>query len=74
MIGVTATVVANRTTLFSGNCGKVADEFADGFILQISACDGVVQLRDVSIVVLVVMDFHGACVEMWFERVVRVRK
>ena len=42
MIRVTTAVVANRTTRFSGNRGKVADEFADGFILQISACDGVV--------------------------------
>jgi hypothetical protein len=42
VIGVAATVVAYRTTLFSGNCGKVADEFADGFVLEISACDGVV--------------------------------
>ena len=51
-----------------GNGGQIGDEIVDrlgrefGMILE-----GIVEIVDIGSVVLVVMDFHCACINVWLE-------
>src|SRR6266446_2315273 len=74
MIGVSAPVVAHDCTDVVRHSLQIADQVFDGFLFEIAfAFDRVVDVGDVSLVMLGMMDLHRARVDVRFERVVSVR-
>ena len=75
VIGVAATVVAHRATDVLRHGVQIAHQVLNGFALKLSvAGDGVVELGDVGVVMLAVVDFHGLCINVRLQRIVRVRE
>ena len=75
MVGVAAAVIAHDAANVFGHGGEVLDQIFDGFAGQIGlVLQGVVDVGDVSLVMLGVMDLHRARVDMRLERVVSVRQ
>src|SRR6266851_297825 len=75
VIGVAATVVADRAPVVLGNLAEVAHQVLDRHVLEVVVGQLVqrcVQLVDVGLMVLGVVDLHRASVDVWLERVVRV--
>ena len=69
VVPVSTAIITNGTTDRFGKCRDVADEFLDGFRSQLrSAFEGFVQIRNIGGVVLAVMDFHGAGIDVGLER------
>ena len=75
VIRVAAAVIAHRCANILGHAVELRDQLLDRELLQIGvAFESFVQIRDVSAVMLVVMDFHRLRVDVGLERVERVRK
>ena len=73
VIDVATSVVADGTAdVFWHGC-KVGDQIHSGFVFDTCfASDGVVEVGDVGLVMLAMVDFHGASIDVWFESVVVV--
>ncbi len=73
VVGVTAAIVAHGDADVSGHRSKVADQFAErlGFELRLAG-ERVVEIGDIRLMVLGMVDFHRAGVDVRFERVVGV--
>ena len=70
VVDVTAAIVADHHADVFRHGLEVADQFAGAFRLEFRfAGDGVVDVGDIGGVVFAVMDFHGAGVDVGFERV-----
>ena len=71
---MSAAVVAHRGANVFRDSVEVADQFLDRFAFELGlAFDRLVQVGDVSLVMLVVMDLHRLCIDVRFQGVVRVR-
>jgi hypothetical protein len=73
VVGVTATVISDGTTLGIGNRAKVRHKFLDGLVLEIRSTDRIVHFGDVCVVMFPVVDFHGASIDVRLQRIARVR-
>jgi hypothetical protein len=69
---MTATIVAEGAAHVFGNAGHIGKEFAGAGCFEASAFEGGAYFSDVSLMMLGVMDLHGAGIEVRFERVVAV--
>ena len=67
-----AAVIAHRGANVLGHFLDVAQHLFDRLIVERRALDRLVQVRDVRGMVLVVMNFHGARVDVRLERVERI--
>jgi hypothetical protein len=74
VVGVAATVVADRFALVLGNAVEVAKDLLDRLVGPFRSFEGRVRLVDVGLVVLVVMDAHRLLVDVRLERGVVVGK
>ncbi len=74
VVGVAAAVVAHRGADGLGHAVDFGDELFDRLIAQIGAFNRLVQVIHVSLVMLVVMDFHRSGVDRRFQRVKRIRQ
>ncbi len=75
VVEVTAAVVAHRATDGFRHAGDVFAEIFDGFTFEFGiASECVVQIGDVSVVMLAVMNLHRLLVDVRFEGVGRVRQ
>ena len=72
VVGMSATVIANDGADVFGDCVEIFDEVFNGFGCEWGAFEGGIDVVDVCLVVFGVMDFHGARIDMRFERVVGV--
>ena len=69
VVPVSAAIIAHGSTDRLRHVSEIADEFFDGLRSQIrSALEGLVEIRNISRVVLAVMDLHRACVDIGFKR------
>ena len=76
MVGVSAAVVDDGLAHGFGNFAAfVGEQFFDRQILQIGqVLQRRIQIRDIGVVMLAVMDFHGLLVDMRFEGVGSIRQ
>jgi hypothetical protein len=75
MVRVSAAVVADDPRMSSGTAVQILDQIFDGFVRQLGfVLERVVDVGDVSLVMLGVVDFHRARVDVRLERVVGVRE
>jgi hypothetical protein len=65
MIPVTSAIVAHGNREF----GNVFTDIFNAHVFGISSGDGIVQIGNVGLMVFAMVNFHGACIDMWFERV-----
>jgi len=75
VVDVSAAVVANCGAYVVVNLADVFDQFLDGHLLEIGmSIQGTIQLGYVSVVVLGVVNLHGARIDMRLEGIVSVRQ
>ncbi len=75
VVHVAAAVVADGGADVFGNGGESFDEVFGGFVGEVGlGGDGVVEVGDVGLVVFVVVNLHGGCVDGGFESVEGIRK
>ena len=67
-----AAVVADRTADSVGDTGQIADQVLQRKGLDGCAGDCLVEVVHVGLVMAAVVDLHGQCVDVGFERVFRV--
>ena len=74
MISVAAAVVAHDGANVFRNGVQIADQIFDRFFFQIGlAFDRLVEVVDVSLVMLGVMDFHRPRIDVRLQRIIRIR-
>ena len=74
MISVTPAVVAHNCANVFRHRFQVADQIFHRFLFEISfVFDRLVDVVDISLVMLGMMDFHRARIDMRFQSIVRVR-
>ena len=70
VVGVTAAIVADGITNAFGNSREVGDQLVHGLGGQLGVIlQRIVEVIDISSVMLVMMDFHRARIDVWLERV-----
>jgi hypothetical protein len=72
MVGVAAAVVADGSALALWHGIQIGDQLFDALALPSAAFQSSVHLIDVRLMVVGVMDFHRACVNVRLQRIVRV--
>jgi hypothetical protein len=53
--------------------GNIFTNIFDAHFLSIAACNGIIEISNISLVMLAMVDFHCACVNMRLESVKRIR-
>ena len=72
VIGVSAAVVANRGPNVLGDLVDVLEQLFDWPIVPLGPFDGLVQIRHISLVMLIVMDFHRLGVDVRLKGIIGV--
>src|SRR5690242_9596296 len=76
MIGVSSAIIANcRPDILRYDSTIVGQQLVQALICQVwRGFQSLIQIRHVSVVMLVVMEFHGGFIDVWFQSVCRVGK
>ncbi len=75
MVHVAAAIVAHGGADRFGNFVELREQIFDGKLLQVGrGFERLVEIGDVGVVMLVVVNLHRLRVNVWFERVERIRK
>jgi hypothetical protein len=72
MVGMSAAVIAHGRANVVENRVDLGDERFDRLVAQVGSLERFVQVRDVGIVVLAVMNFHGPRVDVRLQGVERI--
>ncbi|MNE55012.1 hypothetical protein D3C80_1498310 [compost metagenome] len=75
MVSVSAAIVADCSADGFRYCVQVSEQLFNALVLQFRRLfQSGVQVRHISVVVSVMVNFHRQSVDVWFKCVVRVRK
>ena len=70
MIGVSTTVVADRSTDIFRDRVQVRDQFFDAFAFLVGAFNGCIDFSEIGVMMFAVVDFHRASINVGFESIV----
>ena len=72
VVSVSATIVANCSANLLWDTFQVAHEVLYAFTFEIGTSDSGVNLVDIGLVMLTMVDFHRAGIDVWFQGVMRI--